>query len=88
MVKNTRIEWFETTSYRLHEDTRSLWRSVRCRISFVDCAGGFAAGSYPGFVVAEPEGDSPPPSVQPVMAITAKTAAASTAVSRRRRIGL
>ncbi|KAB5607439.1 hypothetical protein EHS19_04525 [Bifidobacterium jacchi] len=88
MVKKTRTERSETTSYRLQENTCSSWRSVRCRISFTDCVGGFAAGTYPGFVVAELGGDSPPPAVQPVMAITAKKAAASTAKSRRERIRL
>lgn len=61
---------------------------MRCCISFVDCVGGFAVGSYPVFLVAELGGDSPPPPVQPVMAVTAKAAATSTTGSQRGRIRL
>lgn len=67
-----RTEVSDTTSYRFHEDVRSLPRSVRCRMSLEDCSGAFAVESYPASATGELGLDSLPLVAHPVTVILVK----------------
>ena len=80
-----RTEVSDITSYRFHEDVRSLPRSVRCRMSLEDCSGAFAVESYPASATGELGLDSLPLVAHPVTVILVKVNTRSAATKRLRK---